>query len=80
MSTAPACPECGSTEIAEASDGTTMHLYCVPCEKRRRVGRVYAAWTDPGLMANFHRLEQERLRRQWPTLANALDALEETDK
>lgn len=37
--------------------------------------RVMEAWTDPGPAPGYHRQWQELLRGNWPTLANALDAL-----
>jgi hypothetical protein len=39
------------------------------------VRRVIAAWTSPGPVPEYHAQWVERLRREWPTLANALDAL-----
>lgn len=39
------------------------------------VERVLKAWTDPGPVPAYHRVAQDALRRDWPTLAAALDAL-----
>jgi hypothetical protein len=36
---------------------------------------VMRAWTVPGPHPHFHAAAQDRLRRTWPVLANALDAL-----
>ena len=41
----------------------------------KQVQDVYDAWNDPGVNPNFHRAMQERVRRQWPALARALDFL-----
>jgi hypothetical protein len=37
---------------------------------------VHDAWTHPGPRPDYHRQAQDTLRRQWPRLANALDALD----
>lgn len=37
--------------------------------------RVIDAWTNTGPNPDFHRRAQNELRRNWPVLANALDAL-----
>lgn len=37
------------------------------------MNKVLAAWTVEGPCPEFHREAQDRLRRDWPTLANALD-------
>lgn len=34
---------------------------------------ILNAWTVPGPQPEYHRAMQERLRREWPVLANALD-------
>jgi hypothetical protein len=39
------------------------------------VDRVWRAWNDPGPVPEVHRAAQDRLRRDWPALAGALDAL-----
>lgn len=39
--------------------------------------RVREAWRTPGPVPAAHRKAQARLRRDWPTLAHALDALPE---
>jgi hypothetical protein len=36
---------------------------------------VMRAWIMPGPHPHFHAAAQDRLRRTWPVLANALDAL-----
>ena len=36
---------------------------------------VKDAWTVPGRSPGVHRAWQERLRREWPVLARALDRL-----
>lgn len=38
-----------------------------------RARAVMNAWTDPGPVPRFHEEWQDRLRRHWPTLADALD-------
>ncbi len=42
---------------------------------RTDLDKVNRAWNDPGRMPGVHREAQHRLRRDWPTLANALDRL-----
>lgn len=37
---------------------------------------VHDAWTHPGPHPDYHHQAQETLRRQWPALAKALDALD----
>ena len=44
-----------------------------------RVQAVIDAWTVEGPQPVLHRAEQRRLRRVWPTLGRALDALCEPD-
>lgn len=39
------------------------------------VERVRRAWTDPGPQPEYHRRKQAELRRDWPALAIALDAM-----
>ena len=39
------------------------------------VRAVLNAWTDPGPVPRFHEEWQDRLRRHWPTLADALDRM-----
>ena len=34
---------------------------------------IIAAWTNAGSHPEFHRRWQNRLRKEWPTLARALD-------
>lgn len=36
---------------------------------------VIKAWTDHGKAPTYHKTMQAMLRREWPTLAHALDAL-----
>lgn len=43
-------------------------------EVRRDLERIVQAWHVPGPVPGYHRAWQERLRRDWPALANALDA------
>lgn len=33
------------------------------------------AWNNPGPVPSYHYAMQNKLRREWPTLANALDKL-----
>lgn len=40
--------------------------------------RVLAAWAEPGPYPRYHRRAQERLRKEWPTLAIALEQLQAT--
>ena len=42
------------------------------------VQAVVAAWTNPGINPPYHRRAQAKLRREWPTLARALDRLAHT--
>jgi hypothetical protein len=37
--------------------------------------RTIAAWVVPGPRPDIHAEAQDRLRREWPALAGALDAL-----
>lgn len=39
------------------------------------VQAVIDAWTVPGPVPNYHYYMQEKLRREWPILTKALDAL-----
>ena len=39
------------------------------------VQAVIDAWTVEGPVPEYHRAAQDRLRRDWPVLADALDAL-----
>jgi len=41
------------------------------------VRQVISAWTVPGRVPAYHKAWQDRLRKEWPVLANALDALAE---
>lgn len=38
---------------------------------------VAAAWNDAGPVPAYHRIAQERLRREWPVLAAAVEKLAE---
>lgn len=44
------------------------------------VEAIRRAWRNPGPRPDFHRDMQAKLRREWPTLANALDALPKGDR
>ena len=37
--------------------------------------RILNAWTEPGPRPAIHLEAQRKLRKEWPALANALDAL-----
>lgn len=37
--------------------------------------QVYEAWTVPGPSPAYHRQQKDRLRREWPRLYQALEAL-----
>ncbi|WGH21412.1 hypothetical protein SEA_EMOTION_63 [Arthrobacter phage Emotion] len=39
--------------------------------------RVLSAWAVPGPVPRYHRRAQERLRKEWPTLAHALDGMQD---
>lgn len=39
------------------------------------VVNVWRAWNVPGTHPDYHRRAQQKLRKDWPTLANALDQL-----
>lgn len=39
---------------------------------------VLAAWANPGINPPYHRRAQAKLRKEWPTLARALDRLART--
>lgn len=41
----------------------------------RRVRAVVQAWTVPGRRPDIHRAAQDKLKREWPTLAEAIEAL-----
>lgn len=41
----------------------------------RLVQAVINAWTVEGINPRHHRVAQARLRKEWPTLANAIEAL-----
>jgi len=45
---------------------------------RAAAEQVRAAWADPGINPPYHRRAQAKLRREWPTLARALDRLART--
>jgi hypothetical protein len=34
---------------------------------------ILDAWNEPGSVPGVHRAAQQRLRHEWPILANALD-------
>ncbi len=36
---------------------------------------IYEAWTVPGPSPAYHRQQKDRLRREWPRLYQALEAL-----
>lgn len=36
---------------------------------------VIQAWTNPGPSPSYHEMQKQRLRREWPVLAQALDSL-----
>lgn len=38
---------------------------------------VIKAWTDPGPVPAYHYAMQDKLRREWPALAGALDRASE---
>ena len=42
---------------------------------KKEVAAVVSAWTNAGPVPAFHLKHQTRLRREWPTLANAIDDL-----
>lgn len=44
------------------------------------VDKVLDAWTNEGPYPMFHRVVRNRLREMWPTLYNALVALEKASK
>ena len=37
--------------------------------------RVWLAWNDPGINPEYHHRMQNRLRSEWPVLAESLDQL-----
>ena len=37
--------------------------------------RVFNAWNDQGINPTYHERMRNQLRREWPVLAKALDAL-----
>lgn len=41
---------------------------------------VIDAWNIPGPMPEYHRAAQRRLHIEWPTLAQALEALAEANR
>lgn len=43
------------------------------------VRAVIEAWTNEGPYPAYHREHQRELRREWPTLAKALDRLTKTE-
>jgi len=47
--------------------------------KDAEVAAVIKAWTDEGPYPLYHREHQRELRREWPTLAKALDRLTRTE-
>jgi hypothetical protein len=46
---------------------------------RSQVKRVSDAWRVEGPNPGYHKHHQAKLRREWPTLATALDALSHPD-
>lgn len=44
-------------------------------EGQGAVERVVQAWTDCGPVPAYHFAQQLRLRREWPTLASAIEEL-----
>lgn len=64
-----------STERHQASayDGAELSALEWILERERNLGVIQDAWNVPGPAPAVHRAAQERLRREWPTLANALD-------
>lgn len=46
---------------------------CLLFDAARRLAAIQEAWVNPGPMPSIHRSEQSRLRRDWPTLARAIE-------
>lgn len=38
-----------------------------------RLAAIHSAWTDAGPMPDYHEHMKTKLRREWPTLGDALD-------
>lgn len=38
-----------------------------------RLAAIHSAWTDAGPVPDYHAHMQDKLRRDWPVLASALD-------
>ena len=62
---------------AEASAAQVATIYpaailaCV--DAARRLAAIQEAWTIPGRMPPYHAYMQELVRRDWPTLAQAIE-------
>lgn len=46
----------------------------------RAAAEVVSAWRRPGVAPGYHFRQMERLRREWPTLARAVEQLVEASK
>lgn len=62
------CSTCGNTPI------DLLEKHFVPESDARVLERIVAAFTVEGPRPNLHRKAQAKLRREWPTLYNALVA------
>lgn len=77
---------CGSLEAPSPDVETSADIFASHCQEALLIGldplfaavdAVTRAWTDPGPRADFHKAEQDRLLKRWPTLAGAVVRLVE---
>lgn len=76
--------DCGGLALPVPDHATGAELYGTHCREVTfehlaplldAVDKVILAWVDPGPRAAFHKLEQERLLKRWPSLAGSVSRL-----
>lgn len=66
--------EAARAEASAAQVATIYPAAILACaDAARRLAEIQEAWTIPGRMPPYHAYMQELVRRDWPTLAQAIE-------
>lgn len=66
--------EAARAEASAAEVATIYPAAILACaDAARRLAAIQEAWTIPGRMPPYHAYMQELVRRDWPTLAQAIE-------
>ena len=66
--------EAARAEASAAEVATIYPAAILACaDAARRLAEIQEAWTTPGRMPPYHAYMQELVRRDWPTLAQAIE-------